>query len=105
MTDNKLVFTTVGSKEEADKIARTLVEKRLAACVNIVPNIRSIYRWDNKVEESEEFLLIIKTFLTAVDRVCKTIKELHSYELPEVISLPIEGGSLAYLKWIDNSIE
>lgn len=104
MTDNKLILTTVGSKEEADKIARTLVEQRLAACVNIIPNIRSIYRWQDKVEEAEEYLLFVKTFVTAVDRVCKTIKELHSYELPEVISVPIEGGSLAYLKWIDNSV-
>jgi periplasmic divalent cation tolerance protein len=105
MTDNRLVLTTASSREEADKIARALVERRLAACVNIVPQIHSLYRWEDKVEQAEEHLLLIKTFVTAVDRVCKTIKELHSYKLPEVISLSIEGGSSAYLKWIDNSVE
>ena len=104
MTNNKLVLTTAGSREEAQKIARALVEKRLAACVNIVPQVESVYRWQGKVEESQEFLLLIKTFGTAFDRVCATIKELHSYEMPESISFSIENGSLACLKWIDESV-
>src|SRR3954451_23030567 len=104
MTNNKLVLTTAGSREEAQKIARALVEKRLAACVNIVPQVESVYCWQGKVEESQEFLLLIKTFGTTFDRVCATIKELHSYEMPECISFSIENGSLACLKWIDESV-
>ena len=104
MTNNKLVLTTAGSKEEAHKIAHALVERRLAACVNIVPQIESVYRWQGKIEESQEFLLLIKTFGTAIGRVCETIKELHSYEMPECIAFAIESGSLACLKWIDESV-
>jgi periplasmic divalent cation tolerance protein len=104
MTNNKLVLSTAGSKEEAHKIARALVERRLAACVNIIPQVESVYRWQGKVEESQEFLLLIKTFGTAFGRVCETIKELHSYQTPECISFSIEDGSLACLKWIDESV-
>jgi periplasmic divalent cation tolerance protein len=105
MTDNKLVLTTTGNREEARRIARALVEQRLAACVNIVPQIHSIYRWEDKVDEAEECLLLIKTFSTAVDRVREKIKELHSYELPECISLAIEGGCPQYLKWITEMVK
>ena len=105
MTHNKLVLTTAGSKEEAHKIARALVERRLAACVNIIPQIESVYRWQEKVEEAQEWLLLIKTSGAAFGRVRDSIKELHSYELPECISLAIEDGSAAYLKWIDDSVD
>jgi len=104
MTDYKLVLTTAGSQEEARTIARTLVERRLAACVNIVPQIESIYRWKDAVEETPECLLLIKTSLGALDRVRHAIRELHSYEVPEFICLAIEDGSPGYLDWIAGSV-
>ncbi len=104
MTDNRIVFTTAGSEEEARKISRYLVENRLAACVNIVPRITSVYRWQGAVEEAEERLLIVKTTAAAFDRVRNAISELHSYDLPECISLAIEDGSPAYLQWISESV-
>lgn len=100
MTDKRMVFTTTGSKAEAEKIASALVERLHAACVNVVGPIASTYRWQGKVERAEEFLLVIKTTADAVERVRSTIAELHSYELPEFVVLPIESGSEAYLEWI-----
>lgn len=105
MTDNKLVLTTAGSKDEAQRIARTLVERRLAACVNLVQRVESVYRWQGNIEEAEEWLLLIKTTSAAFERVRDAIKELHSYELPECISLAIDGGSSAYLEWLEDSVE
>src|SRR5713226_8502475 len=105
MTDKKLVLTTAGSEEEARKIARALVERRLAACVNIVPQIESIYRWEGKVEEAQEWLLVIKTTGAAFDRVRDAIKELPSYEVPACICISIENGSPDYLKWIVESVD
>jgi periplasmic divalent cation tolerance protein len=104
MTGKKLVLTTAGSREEAQRIARALVERRLAACVNIVPQIESIYRWKEKIEAADECLLLIKTTSSAFERVRDAIKELHSYELPECICLEIEDGSAEYLKWISDSL-
>ncbi|MGC2194111.1 MAG: divalent-cation tolerance protein CutA [Terriglobales bacterium] len=105
MTNKRLVLTTASSLEEGRKIARDLVERRLAACVNIVSKIESVYRWEDKVEAAQEFLLLIKTTETAFARVREAIQQLHSYEVPECIALSIEDGSLAYLKWIDESVE
>lgn len=102
MTDKRLVLTTASS--EAQKIARTLVERKLAACVNIVPQISSIYRWQGKVEEAQEWLLIIKTTAEVSDRVRDAVAQLHSYELPECICLAIEDGSSNYLQWIAESV-
>jgi periplasmic divalent cation tolerance protein len=104
MTDKRIVLTTAGSEEEARKIATRLVERRLAACVNIVPQITSIYSWQGKVEESGEWLLVIKTIAAAFAEVSHVIKELHSYELPECICLALEDGSSAYLEWIAESV-
>ncbi len=105
MTDKQIVLTTAGSQDEAHKIARTLVDRRLAACVNIIPQIQSIYRWQNKVEDAQEWLLLIKTTNQAFERVRDTIRELHSYELPECISISIEDGSAVYLDWIKESVD
>ena len=105
MSDHKLVLSTAGSKDEAEKIARALVERGLAACVNIIPQVQSIYRWQGKVEEAQEFLLLIKTVGSAFEQVRDTINQLHSYELPECISLEIADGSLAYLEWIEDSVQ
>lgn len=104
MTDKRIVLTAAGSEEEAHKIARALLERRLAACVNIVPQITSVYRWQDQVEQAREWLLIVKTTAAAFDQVRHAIAELHSYELPECICLPIEEGSAAYLQWIAESV-
>jgi periplasmic divalent cation tolerance protein len=95
-----VVLTTAGSREEGDRIASALVEERLAACVNVVAPITSVYRWRGVVERAEEVLLIVKIRRTLMARVTARIRELHSYELPEVIALTIEGGSRDYLAWI-----
>ena len=105
MTDKKIILTTTASREEAQKIARSLVERKLAACVNIVGPIESIYRWKGAMEASEEFLLIIKTTAAAYERVRDLIRLLHSYELPECIQLSIEDGLPNYLEWIGESVE
>jgi periplasmic divalent cation tolerance protein len=105
MTDKILVLTTAGSNEEARKIGRALVDRLLAGCVNIIPQIGSIYRWEGEIEEAEEWLLIIKTTGAAFERVRDAINELHSYEAPECISVLIENGSMAYLNWIGESVK
>jgi periplasmic divalent cation tolerance protein len=102
---NILMMTTTGSKDEAVKLANTLVERRLAACVNVVPHVQSVYRWNDKVEHAEEFLLLIKTYGTALERVRTLNREMNSYDLPECISFKIDGGCSAYLKWLGNSVE
>jgi periplasmic divalent cation tolerance protein len=104
MTNKRLVLTTTASLEEARKIARALVEGRLAACVNIIPKIESVYRWEGKVEEAQEYLLLVKTTAESFPAVREAIQQLHSYEVPECIALSIEGGSQAYLQWIDASV-
>jgi periplasmic divalent cation tolerance protein len=104
MTDKRIVLTTAGSEEEARKIAFHLVEHRLAACVNIVPKVSSIYRWKDAVEEAQEWLLIVKTTGGAFEQVRQAIAELHSYDLPECICLSIEDGSQNYLDWITDSV-
>jgi len=104
MTDKRIVLTTAASEEEARRIARALVDRRIAACVNIVPQIASIYRWQAKVEEASEWLLIVKTTAAHFGSVRQAISELHSYDLPECICLAIEDGSPAYLQWIADSV-
>ena len=104
MTDKRLVITTCGSLEEARSIARALVERELAACVNIVPQVESIYRWQGEVETATEHLLVIKTTVAVLDRLREALSELHSYELPECIEIVIEDGSAAYLEWIGESV-
>jgi periplasmic divalent cation tolerance protein len=104
MTDKRIVLSTAGSEEEASRIGRALLERHIAACVNIVPQIKSIYRWQGKVEEAREWLLIVKTTAAAFAQVRQTIAELHSYDLPECISLTIEDGSPSYLRWIAESV-
>ena len=104
MTDKRIVFTTAASEEQAAKIARHLVDRGLAACVNIVPHVTSVYRWKDKVEETREWLLIIKTTAGVFGQVRQAITDLHSYELPECICLVIEDGSPDYLQWIAESV-
>jgi periplasmic divalent cation tolerance protein len=105
MTDKRLVLTTAGSSDEARRIAEALIDRKLAACVNIVPKVVSICRWKDKTEESDEWQLWIKTTEGAFERVRDTIKKVHSYELPECLCLAIEDGSEEYLQWIEDSVE
>jgi periplasmic divalent cation tolerance protein len=104
MSDKRVVLTTAGSVEEANKIASALVERRLAACVNVHGPVSSVYRWKGAVERSQEWLLIIKTTAEGAEALGDAIKELHSYELPECVVLPVEGGSEAYLEWIGENV-
>ena len=104
MTDKRIVLSTAGSEDEARKIAHHLVEQRLAACVNVIPRIESIYRWKEKVESSQEVLLLIKTSADRFGQVRDAIRELHSYELPECVAIGIEDGSPDYLQWLAYSL-
>jgi periplasmic divalent cation tolerance protein len=104
MTDARIMLTTAGSREEADRIARALVERELAACVNIIGPISSVYRWKGKIQSESEFLLLIKSTEDAFDRVRDAVLELHSYEMPEFIELGISRGEGKYLAWIEKSV-
>jgi periplasmic divalent cation tolerance protein len=104
MTDKRLVLSTCGSRDVALKIARALVGSQVAACVNVVGPIESVYRWKGKVENAQEYLLLIKTTAGNFERLCNQIRTLHTYELPEVLQLPVEGGLEAYLDWIGESV-
>jgi periplasmic divalent cation tolerance protein len=105
MTDKRIVLTTAGSQQEAQKIAEALVAQRLAACVNIISGIHSVYRWQGKVEQADEWLLLIKTTESASAPLRDAITKLHSYEVPECIVLSIEDGTPAYLDWIRDSVK
>ncbi len=104
MTDKRVVLTTCGSQDEGRKIAHAVIERRLAACVNIVPQIESVYQWKGKVETAGEWLLVIKTTAGAVGSLRDAMRELHSYEVPEFLVLAVEDGSDAYLDWIGESV-
>jgi len=107
MTSNEpiLILCTCPSQNEADAVATTLLEERLAACVNQLPGIKSLYRWEGRVKQDDEVLLLIKTTADLFERLEKTIKTLHSYETPEIIAVPIVAGSADYLRWIEASTE
>ena len=104
MTDKRIIFTTSGSEDEARSIANHLVENQLAACVNLIPRVESIYRWQGKVESNREWLLLIKTTSGKFPAVRDAIRELHSYELPECIAVAIDDGSPSYLQWLEQSV-
>lgn len=104
MTDARIIFTTVALHETGINIARTLVEERLAACVNLAPAVESIYWWQGKLDHSLEYVLMIKTTAAKVDALRERLLALHPYEVPEFVVLPVESGSEAYLGWIRESI-
>ena len=104
MTDKRIVLTTTGSEAEAQKIARYLVETQLAACVNIIPHVESVYRWQGKVESNREWLLLIKTSAERFPAARDAIRAMHSYELPECVAVSIEDGSAEYLQWLAESL-
>ncbi|MEX2300827.1 MAG: divalent-cation tolerance protein CutA [Bryobacterales bacterium] len=104
MTDKVIVLTTCGKFEDAEKLAQGLIEKRLAACVNVVSGVRSYYRWQGKIENDAEFLLIVKTARGLVDQLRLELEKVHPYELPELIVAPIIDGSPNYLAWLDREV-
>ncbi len=104
MTDKRLMLTTTSSRDEANTIAAELVSRHFAACVNIIGPISSTYHWQGGIEHSEEFLLLIKSTESQFPAIQTTIRELHSYEVPELISLKIEAGASSYLDWIAASV-
>lgn len=99
------VFTTTEKKEDALRIARILLEKRLAACFQIIGPLKSLYWWKGKIEEAEEWLCIIKSREDMYEEIEKTIKENHTYEIPEIIAIPMVSGSKSYLEWIDMELK
>jgi len=104
LTGVSVVFVTVGNAEEGTRIAQTLVEERLIACANILPNVLSVYRWKGEIYREEERLLILKTSSARFPALMKRIRELHSYEVPEIVSFPLTDGLPEYLQWVlDNS--
>jgi periplasmic divalent cation tolerance protein len=105
MTDKIAVLSTCESEDEARRLARELVEARLAACVNIVPGIRSVFQWKGAVEEANELLLVVKTSRALLNEVRAAIERLHSYELPEVIAFQIVDGSAEYLEWLAKGLK
>lgn len=104
MTDKIVVLVTAGNRREAKKIARRLVEERLAACVNITLSVESVYRWKGKVTEDREYLLLIKSSRELFQEIQAAVRKLHSYTTPEIICLPIVDGSADYLDWITDSV-
>jgi periplasmic divalent cation tolerance protein len=105
MTDKIIVFSTCASQEEADRMARELVERRLAACVAITPRIRSVYRWQGSIETSEEWGLAIKSRRELFPALHRELKRLHSYQVPEVLAVPVLDGSADYLEWMDAELK
>jgi len=101
MTDKIVVLTTCDSEQHAEKLARHLVEQRVAACVNLLPKARSIYRWNEKIEDSTEWMLIIKSRRDLFAALRAEIQKLHTYETPALIALPVVDGSESYLAWFD----
>ncbi len=97
-----VIFVTVSSPEEGERIARRLLEDRLAACINILPHIRSFFSWEGKISDEQELLLIIKSERGLFADLAKAVKECHSYSVPEIIAVPILEGTLSYLQWIQD---
>jgi periplasmic divalent cation tolerance protein len=100
---NTVIFVTTTDKKEAEKIASFLIKEKLAACVNIIEKINSLFRWQGKVDNAKETLLIIKTRRALVPKLIKKVKSLHSYDVPEIIALPIIAGNKEYLQWLNES--
>jgi len=100
VTDALLVFTTLPSADKAAELGKVLVEERLAACANLIPAVRSIYRWQGKLQDENEVLMLLKTRAENLERLKLRILELHPYEVPEVLAVPVEAGYQPYLEWL-----
>jgi periplasmic divalent cation tolerance protein len=105
VTDKVVIFVTAASPDEGKKIARHLVESRLAACVNISQSMESVYRWQGQIAEERELLLIIKSTRELFPEIRTEISKIHSYQTPEIICLPVSDGSRSYLQWISDSVK
>ncbi len=103
--DHIQVFTTTEKKEDAENIARALIDKKLAGCVQIVGPVVSTYRWKGKIERAEEWLCFIKTREDLYGEIEKAVKAIHPYEVPEIIAVPVAGGSIDYMKWLDSELK
>jgi len=104
VSDALVVLLTGPDRDTMERLARTLVEERLAACVNLLDGLRSIYRWEGSVEQADEVLAIVKTTRDRLGALERRVRELHPYDVPEIIALPVEGGSEAYLDWVSESV-
>ena len=100
-----VIFITASNKKEAKRLAQGLIRKKLAACVNIVDGLTSLFWWQGKIDKAKETLLVVKSRKAKLAKIMACVKAMHSYEVPEIIALPIVGGNSAYLKWIDSSLE
>ena len=98
-----LILSTFPRRKEAEKIAELLIQKKLSACCNLLPNLTSFFKWQGKMERSKELLLLIKTESRLLKEVCSFLRANHPYEVPEIVALPIVGGDRSYLTWIHNS--
>ena len=105
MTEIRFIYITAGDKEEARQIGMALVESRLAACVNIIDQMTSMYRWEGKIQEDQEVILIAKTTDKNVPVLMNKVKEMHSYDCPCIVSIPVEDGNPAFLKWIADEVK
>ena len=99
-----VIYITTGTDEEAQKVAEELLKQRKAACVSILPGVNSIFWWQDKLDSAQEILLIVKTKASLVDEIVRLVTEIHSYDVPEIIALPIMGGNLDYLEWIGKEV-
>ncbi|MCU0652518.1 MAG: divalent-cation tolerance protein CutA [Candidatus Omnitrophica bacterium] len=99
-----VILVTASSKVEAEKIAKALLKNKCAACVNIITGIKSLFRWQGKIDAAKEILLVIKSKKSKLPKIIKLVKSMHSYEVPEIIALPVIGGEKKYLRWINDSV-
>ncbi len=104
MTDKIVVLSTCATGDEAETLARLLLDRRLAACVSVIPAVRSFYHWKGAIESASECLLLIKTSRTLFADLCETLREAHSYEVPEAVAVPIVEGSAIYLDWMEKHL-
>ena len=104
MAEHVVIFVTTGSMEEAERIASETLGRKLVACANLLPGVISLFWWEGKVDRAQEVLVVMKTRAARLDEVTALVNELHSYDVCEVIALPIVGGSKAYLNWVDESV-
>jgi periplasmic divalent cation tolerance protein len=105
MTDKIVVLSTCATGDEAERLARLLLDQRLAACVSVIPAVRSFYHWKGAIESASECLLLIKTSRELFAELCETLRKAHSYEVPEVLAIPIAQGSASYLEWMEQYLQ
>jgi periplasmic divalent cation tolerance protein len=104
MTDKIVVLSACGSAEEAKTLARHLVETRVAACVNVIPEVYSVFHWEGKVDEASEWMLVIKSTRGRLEALKAELRKMHTYSVPEVVAVPIVDGSAEYLEWVDREV-